>query len=101
MQSQVACLEKTGILYDNLSLFDVLQNLKDQVRIMGERINQLDQYLNIIQNPTDPSTCQEINEMKRNIIIGITHLLKETKPLCNYDFLYYLYYVMYYFFNLV
>jgi len=81
LQSQVECLELTDFTSDNFSLFDVLQNLKDQVRTIGERINQLDQYLNIVKNPIDPSTYQEIIEVKRNIINGITHLLKETKPL--------------------
>lgn len=81
LQSQVGCLENTEIVYDNFSLFDVLQKLKDQVRIMSARVGQLDQYWNLVKNPTNPSTYYEVVEVKRNIINGITHLLKETKPL--------------------
>jgi len=70
-------------VYDNFSLFDVLQKLKDQVRVMSARVGELDQYWNLVKNPTNPSTYYEVVEVKRNIINGITHLLKETKPLSN------------------
>lgn len=83
MQSQVGCLENTEIVYDNFSLFDVLQKLKDQVRVMSARVGQLDQYWNLVKNPANPSTYYEVLDVKRNIINGITHLLKETKPLSN------------------
>lgn len=50
---------------------------------MAARVSQLDQYLNHIKNPVDPSTHQEVLEVKRCIIKGITLLLKDTKPLSN------------------
>jgi len=83
LQSQVGCLENTEIICDDYSLFDVLQKLKDQVRVMGERVSQLDQYMNLIKNPINPPTYQEVIEVKHKIINGITHLLKEIKPLSN------------------
>jgi len=51
---------------------------------MAARVSQLDQCINLVKNPADPSTHQEILKTKKNIINGITHLLKETKPLSNY-----------------
>lgn len=60
---------------------DVLQKLKDQVRILASRVSQLDSYLNLVKIPAEPSTPQEMLKVKQNIINNITHLLKETKPL--------------------
>lgn len=68
---------------DDFTLFDVLQKFKEQVRVMATKLNQLNQHLNLIENPTNPSTHQEVLKIKRNIINDITHLLKETKPLSN------------------
>lgn len=50
---------------------------------MAARVSQLDQYLNLIKNPADPSTYQEVLEVKQNIIKGLSCLLRETKPLSN------------------
>lgn len=49
--------------------------------MMATSVSQLDQYLNLIKNPVNPSTHLEVLKVKRNIINDITHLLKETKPL--------------------
>lgn len=81
LQSQIECLDTTAVITDNFTLFDVLQKFKDQVRIMAARVSQLDQCMNLVKNPTNPSTHQEVLKVKKNIINGITHLLKETKPL--------------------
>lgn len=82
-ESEIGCLKKTVVLSDDLTLFDVLEKFKDQVRVMATRINQLDKYLNLTINPANPTTQQEILKVKRNIISDITHLLKDTKPLSN------------------
>lgn len=50
---------------------------------MAAKVSQLHQHLNLIKNPANPPTHQEILKIKRNIINGITDLLKETKPLSN------------------
>lgn len=84
LQSQIECLDNTTVITDNFTLFDVLNKFKDQVRIMAARVSQLYQCMNLVKNPTDPSTHQEVLKVKKNIINGITHLLKETKPLSNY-----------------
>ncbi|KAL5236431.1 hypothetical protein ACI65C_003841 [Semiaphis heraclei] len=81
LQSQIECLDNTTVLTDNFTLFDVLKKFKDQVRIMAARVSQLYQCMNLVKNPADPSTHQEVLKIKKNIINGITHLLKETKPL--------------------
>ncbi|XP_025206680.1 uncharacterized protein LOC112602684 [Melanaphis sacchari] len=81
LQSQIECLDNTAVITDNYTLYDVLQKFKDQVRVMAARVSQLDQCMNLVNNPADPSTHQEVLKIKKNIINGITHLLKETKPL--------------------
>lgn len=81
------------MIADDFTLLDVLQKFKDQVRVLAARVSQLDRHLNLNKNPTDPSTHQEVFKVKRNIISGITSLLKETKPLSNntkYIFILYL-----------
>jgi len=81
IDSQIELIQKQTVLSDNLSLFDVLQKLKDQVREMSSKVSQLDQYSSLIANPAKPSTYLEVLKVKRNIINDITHLLQETKPL--------------------
>lgn len=85
MQSQIDCLNHTAILTDNFTLYDVLQKFKDQIRVLAARVSQLEQCMDLVKNPADPSTHQEVLKVKKNIINGITHLLKETKPLSNYN----------------
>lgn len=83
LKSQIDCLENTTVVTDSYTLIDVLQKLKDQVRLMAARISKLDQYLNFVKNPANSPDPQEMLKLRRNIINGITHLLEETKPLCN------------------
>lgn len=66
---------------DDFSLVDVLYKFKIQVKALAERLNLLDQQLSLNKNPTNPTTHQEVLKIKKNIINGITCLLKETKPL--------------------
>lgn len=82
-KSQIGCLENTAVITDDFTLFDVLQKFKEQVRVMAARVSQLDQYLNLVKNPANSSTYQEVLKVKQNIISGITQLLEETKPLSN------------------
>lgn len=69
------------MIADDFTLLDVLEKFKDQVRAIATRLTQLDQHLSLNKSPADPSTHQELFKVKRNIISGITSLLKETKPL--------------------
>jgi len=77
----VDCLEGTAIVSDNFSLVDVLQKFKDQVRFMASQVSQLDQFMNLVENPPDPSSHLDVFKAKQNIINNITHLLKEIKPI--------------------
>jgi len=85
LQSQIECLDSTAVLTDNFTLYDVLQKFKDQIRVMAARVSQLDQCMSLVKNPAYPSTHQEVLKHKKNIINGITHLLKEIRPLSNYN----------------
>lgn len=85
LTSQISRPENV-VMTDDFTLLDVLQKLKDQVRIMAARVNQLDQYQNFVENPANSSSPQEVLKLKRNIINGITHLLEETKPLSNNNY---------------
>lgn len=59
---------------------------------MAAKVNELDQHMDLIKNPVNPSTHVEILKIKRNIINDITRLLKKNKPLGKM-----LHYLSYYF----
>lgn len=83
LRTQIECLDNTAVMTDDFTLIDVLQKLKDQVRMMATRISQLDQYREFVNNPANSISPQEVLKLKRNIINGMTHLLEQTKPLSN------------------